>query len=947
MADKTWNYYLEQFDTKIINAGIDDSLSLSEQRVIKFINVGAIISGFFFIIVLLLAVFVMPDFKVISVCLLLAISYFLLPLINRLGFFGFSKFFAVLFFSAVIIFWNLYIAETPYFLLLPLTISSLFYTKHIQRIVAFSVFFAIFIHIKYAPYFPNTISDIFYDFCLFFAVLILIGFVHQSFQGYEGKMSALNESLLAQNKKLEQQQQLKKSEQFFRSIFENNYLGIVVLGAESEIKRVNPAFCEQLGFEEEYILERRFVDFNVKTLGCIADFKRLIKGEITHFETKETLRRSGDNIMHAQLIVNGVYGINGDFLEAILTVQDITETRQTQEALEESELKFRSLFDNSPLGITIRSVETDEIIEINNRALENLGLTKEQFYSIEKETLIGTSTDLEKDKAIIQKLIDRKEQVIVSKKSFFNSKKEEVFVEITRSLLQINGKDYIVSISKDITETFKVQEALRESELKFRTIFDNSPMGITIAHLTTEKVVDINQGALNALGFSREEFFEIQAQNELGKRTNISKDDEIIQRLLKKEEKAITTTKYFKKRNGKDFVAELTRSIININEEEYVVTVSKDITANIMIERERKVRYKEMQTFFDAIPISFLYVDRNNRILRGNKIALGEKPEIYEGKRVNELYPTRSKDYLKIHEQIFKTGLPIVNEIEQYQYKGKGIWARVDRIPVKDEKNEVVGLIIFTTDITEIKNAEGELAVKNAELEHYIETNLQLESFAYIASHDLKEPLRMIHSFTQLLNRRLKPHFDEDTTDYMNYVLTGVHRMQNLLDDLLKYSTIGRKEKNLELVDLNDTIYNVVQNVQHSVKEKKAEIYIEPLPMVKAFPIQMVQLFQNLISNAMKFVPDDRQPIINIQVKESLNDYEFEVRDNGIGIQKEYLQKIFLVFKRLHGKDEYEGTGIGLATCKKIIENLKGQIWVESEYGKGTSFFFTIPKGEN
>jgi len=820
MASKVWNYYLKQFDVLIINAGIDDSLSLNEQRMIKLINIGAIISGIFCMMVLCLTIFIIPDSKVIFICLLLTIFYFLFPLINYLQYFRFSKFFAVLYFSGVIIFWNLYVIETPYFLLLPLTASSLFYTKYAQRILAFIIFFAIFIYIKHIPFYLDTIPSIFYDFCLFFAVLVLISFVYQITQEYESEMSKLNESLLAQNKKLEQQQQLQKSEQFFRSIFENTYLGIIVVGAESEIKRVNAVFCKQLGFEEAYILNHRFIDFNVKKSDYMADFFRLIKGEITHFETKEVLQRSKGRIMNAELIVNGVYDINGDFLEAIITIQDIT-------------------------------------------------------------------------------------------------------------------------------ETFKAQEAIRESELKFRSIFDNSPMGITITHLAQEKVVDVNQVTLDTLGITREAFFEMQENGSLADRTNIKKEGDIIQRLVNEEVKSITTTKWFKKSDGSELTAELTRSIINLNGEEYVITVSKDITVNKMIERELEARYQEMQTFFDAIPISFLYLDTENRILRGNRISLGRNPEKYKGRLFSTVFPMIKDDNLLMNSKVMQEGKPLLNQIEYYEIKGNGVWVRVDRIPVKDENGEVSGILIFSTDITEVKKAEGELAVKNAELEHYIETNLQLESFAYIASHDLKEPLRMIHSFTQLLHRRLKPHFDKDATEYMNYILSGVHRMEHLLDDLLKYSTIGRQEKRLELVDLNDTIYNVIQNLQHTVKEKNTEIYVDPLPKVKALPIQMTQLFQNLISNAMKFVPEGKKPAIRIYVKERSNSYEFEVKDNGIGVQKEYLQKIFLVFKRLHGKNEYEGTGIGLATCKKIIDNLKGQIWVESEYGKGASFFFTIPKSEN
>ena len=817
MANSTLDNYIQQFENQIANAGIDESLSLNDRRIIRFINIGAVISGLFCLLVLLLAIFIMPDLKAILVCLFLAISYFGIPFINRLRLFHFTKLFVVLFFSSAIVFWNLYISDTPYFLILPFTVACIFYPKNLYRIVAFIVFFAIFILLKYLPYNAEQLSLMFYDFCLFFSVVVLIGFTHENLKNYEQKMTDLNNSLKTQNKELEQQQQLKKSEQFFRSIFENNQLGIIVIDVNGKIKRINPAFGSQIGYNEEDILNRNILDLNVDKSTLSEEFRQLTNGEVKHFEVQERFVRKDQEVMNAQLIVNGVYDAKGDFIEAIITIQDITETYQTQEALKESELKFRTLFDNSPIGITIRDIETDKIVEINQGALDALGVTREAFFKQHRDNYVSLSTDLGKDKALIQTLIDDEANIVTSHKSFYNKKGKEFFAEITRSKIHINDKDYIVSISKDVT-------------------------------------------------------------------------------------------------------------------------------ADIAIEKERKVRYQEMQTFFDALPISFLYLDTNNTILRANKIAAVGNPQRIEGKKLRTIFPEFSREYEAINQRIVDEQKSIINRIEQYHFAGQSTWMKVDRIPVKDEFGVVTGIIVFSTDITDIKAAEEQLALKNAELQHYIETNLQLESFAYIASHDLKEPLRMIHSFTQLLNRRLKPHFDENATEYMNYILNGVHRMQSLLEDLLKYSTIGRNEKDLEQVDLNDTIYNVVQNVQHTIKDKNAEIIIEPLPKVKAFPIQMVQLFQNLISNALKFVPKDRKPTINIKVKDQNNAYQIEVKDNGIGIQKEYLEKIFLVFKRLHGKKEYEGTGIGLATCKKIIENLNGRIWVESEYGEGTSFFFTIPK---
>ncbi|MEZ4884921.1 MAG: tetratricopeptide repeat protein [Chitinophagales bacterium] len=232
------------------------------------------------------------------------------------------------------------------------------------------------------------------------------------------------------------------------------------------------------------------------------------------------------------------------------------------------------------------------------------------------------------------------------------------------------------------------------------------------------------------------------------------------------------------------------------------------------------------------------------------------------------------------------------------------------------------------------------IQTQNAQLAR---SNRDLEQFAYIASHDLKEPLRNIGGFITLLNRKCGDYHDEEAKDYMQFITNSVDHMHHLLTDLLAYSRIGIVSREYEKIDLERVMSTVKNSFKSFIEEQNAEIVTSHLPTLYANRTQMVQLLQNLIGNALKFRKED-SPLINIDCVELPDRYVFSVQDNGIGMQQEYTEKIFVIFQRLHNRTEYEGTGIGLSICKKIVEQHHGEIWVESQSGKGSTFYFSISK---
>lgn len=222
--------------------------------------------------------------------------------------------------------------------------------------------------------------------------------------------------------------------------------------------------------------------------------------------------------------------------------------------------------------------------------------------------------------------------------------------------------------------------------------------------------------------------------------------------------------------------------------------------------------------------------------------------------------------------------------------------------------------------------------------------NGELENFAYVASHDLKEPLRMVGMYTQLLQKKLNNSAETSTKEYMGFITEGVGRMQNLLNDLLQYSRLGARKEETMPVNLNNILELVIHNLTVNMTQNEAAIIASTLPIVKATSVEMTQLFQNLIANAIKFRQKEQPPVIDIRAFEKENHYLLTFTDNGIGIEKEYHERVFRIFERLHPRTLYEGSGIGLATCKKIVQNNGGDIWLESIDGNGTTFFLTLPK---
>ena len=250
----------------------------------------------------------------------------------------------------------------------------------------------------------------------------------------------------------------------------------------------------------------------------------------------------------------------------------------------------------------------------------------------------------------------------------------------------------------------------------------------------------------------------------------------------------------------------------------------------------------------------------------------------------------------------------------------------------------MVGGVIVCHDVTARRQAAKALAQRAEELAR---SNRELQQLAYVAAHDLQEPLRMVASYVELVAERYKGRLDEKADKYINYAVEGADRMKALVDALRGFLVLTTQARPFEPVDAAASILGALANLHQVIEEREAVVTHDPLPSIKGDPAQMVQLFQNLIGNALKFC--DGTPRVHVAAERTGEEWVFSVRDNGIGIAPEHQERIFQIFQRLHGRDKYPGTGMGLAICKKVVERHGGRIWVESRPGQGSTFFFTLP----
>jgi PAS domain S-box-containing protein len=500
-----------------------------------------------------------------------------------------------------------------------------------------------------------------------------------------------------------------------------------------------------------------------------------------------------------------------------------------------------------------------------------------------------------------------------------------------------------------------MEKSLRESEEKFRNVLDNSHDMLYSMNLQTGRYEYVSPASKQVLGYSPEEFQALDSDEliSLAHPDDAEKLQQNIIDLITQGKTRVLSVEYRVKHKelGYRWVSDNRSAVYDdANMPVAIVGSLRDINEHKLAQEalrqsEEKLR-SVIDNSLDMIYSLNLQTGRYEYVSPASEKILGYSPEEVTRRSLEESRATiHPEDVQRLDENVIELitakGASTASRI-RYRVKHKELgyrWMNDSRSVIYDEENTPLSIVGSMRDITDRKDMEEKLTQAMTELAR---SNTELERFAYVASHDLQEPLRMVASYTQLLARRYKGKLDSDADEFIGYAVDGATRMQQLINALLDYSRVGTRGKSFEPTNCENILNQVVANLQAAVKESDAVLTHDHLPTVMADATQMVQLFQNLVSNAIKF-RSEKKPRVHVGAERNGTEWIFSVRDNGIGIDPQNFDRIFVIFQRLHGRGEYPGTGIGLAICRKIIERLKGRIWVESQPGKGATFYFTIP----
>ena len=797
---------------------------------------------------------------------------------------------------------------------------------------------------------------------------------------------------ISKRKRAEEQIQL--SEQRFKGLVQEGGDLIAILDENGDYIYASPTSVSVLGFTQEDFKNRNAFDF------IHPDDLPKVQKEFAKIEQQKRIEISGFRFKHK----NGDWR----WLETTLTnlsddpavngyvsnARDITDKKRFQE-LENLERKVLEMnfkktsrlkeilnfyveslekinpnaffviqkFENEKLSYWASGEIQPSLVE----ALNELGIEKrEKIFSVLDEgkpvnlkinkipdsNLKALALENEIESCSTYPIIDSKGErlgiftVFYKKEHFSEEKKEQRSIKRAVGLLQL------------IIE-FQINElALKRSNQRYEFVNKATEDAIYDWDVVNDEL-KWGDGFYKMVGADREDAkFSLEKWSEGVHPNHIAEVYESLENSLKDKSKNKWSSEYlFRKANG-DFLNIIDNGYIIRNEEGLAVRmigVLRDVSDIRAYEKELENANERYRYVTKATSDAIWDYD----VVEG-ELFWGAGFENLFGYNLNELKPKLSTWYNKIHPE--DQGR-IVNSFQEFLNSEDTIWEEEYRyinaqdeymdvfdrgFVVRDKNNKALRVVGAMQDISRKKQYEISLKKLNAELKERAKelatSNAELEQFAYVASHDLQEPLRMVTSFLTQLEKKYADVLDEKGLLYIDFAVDGAKRMRQIILDLLEFSRVGRTEDKLETVALDDILEEIKYLYRKRIEERNVKIIYVNLPVIKVPKSPIRQVFQNIISNAIKYSKAEINPTITIDFQETANFWEFSIKDNGIGIDKEYFDRIFVIFQRLHHRDEYSGTGMGLAVTKKIIENLGGNIWVESQVGNGSIFHFTICK---
>ncbi|HML06108.1 MAG TPA: PAS domain S-box protein, partial [Methanobacterium sp.] len=621
--------------------------------------------------------------------------------------------------------------------------------------------------------------------------------------------------------------------------------------------------------------------------------------------------------------------------------RDMTERKISEEKLKRSETILEEASHLSKMGAYEWDMERDEFI-LSKEWQRIHGVKVNRLSSIELMKIAPLEDVPKVQKALDEALKDIKPYDVEHRIVNQSSGELRYIHARGRILRDRNGKaTKMYGVAEDITERKQAEE-----QIKRLVDIINSSDDAIIGENLNGIIFSWNKGAEGIYGYSGHEMIGKHMSTLMGSSEwkRLSK----IREEIKKGKKVAHYEAQRVKKDGTKIDISVTLSPIRDVKGQItgISVISRDITEQKKSEKALIESEEKLNATIESSPDSITVSDLDLKITSCNQATVAmyrasSKDEII-GLRVSDLVVSKHhKLIVDAMNKLLKDMKSVTLEVELYRKDNSIFPVEISANVVRDAKGKPISFVGITKDISYRKNAEKERENLIKELER---SNEELQQFAYVASHDLQEPLRTIASFTQLIERRYKGQLDKDADEFMEFIVDGASRMQAMIKDLLQYSRVETRGGEFKPTNVQNALDSALSNLKLTIEENSAKITHDKLPTVIGDEKQFIQLFQNLISNAIKFRKKDVAPKIHISASldEEKNEYVFSVSDNGIGMEPEQTKHIFEIFQRLHTKDEYKGTGIGLAVAKKIVERHGGRIWVESKPGKGTTFYFTI-----
>ncbi|HMP98553.1 MAG TPA: PAS domain S-box protein [Cyclobacteriaceae bacterium] len=737
----------------------------------------------------------------------------------------------------------------------------------------------------------------------------------------------------------------RKNQEALQNIMDQSVDIICTLDEAGKFIKVSAAVEKIWGYKPAEIEGKEFSNFiHPDDLeNAIEVSREIVSGkQITNFENRY-VHKNGK-------AVPMVWSVNWDEQEKIVygIARDASEKKEAELKLQLSERKFKSLVqEGSDLISVIDKGGKYLYASPNSLIIKHLGpdvyLGRTAFEFIHPEDRAAMLKEFERLKT--------EKRIKVPPFRYRSENGEWRWIEsIATNLLDDPAVQGIVVNSHDVTDKRNIEDAIKEEREQYQSLFMKAPAFICVLkgkdhvyEMANEEYLRVF-GKENILGKTVTEVFPELA--ETGIYELLNKVFETGVPFEVKEMHGIVNRSGVMTEVWVNFTYQAYRNVKN--EIEGILVFGIDVTDHVLNRKKIQESNERLELVTKATSDAVWDWD-----LITNQVYWGEGFKTIFGYEIESSVTDISMWTKGIHpEDKDSVNLSIENALagtysnwaDEYRFKkanGEYVFAKDKALIIRNEQGKAIRMVGALQDVTYEKVHEESLRRLNAQLAL---SNQELEQFAYVVSHDMQEPLRMISSFMGLLDKKYGQLIDEQGHKYIDFAIDGAKRMRQIILDLLEFSRVGRIKEEEAEVNLNEVLDEVKTLLQRSIEIQDAKIKSDQLPVIKIAYSHVRQLFQNFLSNALKYSKEKTAPEISISVKEHNSYYEFAFTDNGIGINEKYFERIFIIFQRLHTREQYSGTGIGLALCKKIVEYYGGRIWLQSEEGKGSTFYFTLPK---